>query len=74
MSGVRPSILTGTRLGYPFLVTGKLDELAQLILRETLQCIPEVLYMLIRFHQAHLVHRVCLQIYQNVSIRTMQEL
>lgn len=41
-----------------FLVAGKLDELAQLLLGEHLQCSPEELDVLVCLHQPHLVHGV----------------
>lgn len=58
MGGIGTAVLARTREGDPLLVTGKLYELAELLLSEHLQRAPKKLNVLISFHQSHLVHRV----------------
>lgn len=61
MGCVRAPILARASEGDAFLVAGKLDELAQLLLSERLQSPPEELYVLVCLHQPHLVHGVSLE-------------
>jgi len=61
VGSVGASVLAGTGEGDALLVTGELYELAELLLRERLQRAPEILDVLIGFHQAHLVHGVRLR-------------
>lgn len=67
MGGVGAAVLAGAGEGDPLLVTGKLDELAELLLREHLQGTPEELDVLVGLHQSHLVHGVCLRGQGHVS-------
>lgn len=60
VSGVRTAIFTGAGEGYTLLVASKLDELAELLLREHLECGPEELNVLVSLHQSYLVHSVSL--------------
>lgn len=61
VGSIRASVFARTGEGDAFLVTGELYELAELLLSEHLQRAPEKLDVLISFHQAHLVHGVCLR-------------
>lgn len=58
MGCVGAPVLAGAGERDAFLVAGKLDELAQLLLGEHLQGPPEELDVLVRLHQPHLVHGV----------------
>lgn len=58
MGCVGAPIFAGAGERDAFLVARKLDELAQLLLGEHLQCPPEELNVLVCLHQPHLVHGV----------------
>lgn len=58
MHGVGITVPAGTGLGDPLLVTSKLDELPQVLLTQPTQGVPEELDVLVRLHQADLIHGV----------------
>lgn len=60
MGRVRPPVLARACEGDAFLVAGKLDEFAQLLLSEHLQGSPEELNVQVCLHQTHLIHGVSL--------------
>lgn len=60
VGGIGSSVLAGASERDTFLVAGKLDELAKLLLSEHLQSGPEELNVLVRLHQTHLIHGVSL--------------
>lgn len=61
MGSVWSPVLAGAGERYALLVACKFDESAEFLLSEHLQGSPEELNVLVRLHQAHLIHGVGLQ-------------
>lgn len=61
MGSVWSPVLAGAGERYALLVARKFDKSAEFLLSEHLQGSPEELDVLVRLHQAHLIHGVSLQ-------------